>query len=335
MTHYLKRCQLITLAILLPLLITVPAAGQRGRPSSSDVTHSLFGDFKVDDGNSGKTISATFRIILATVAGRTVNQQPINNNGRYMFLNVSNGEYFLVVEMDGAEALRIPIRVDAVFKTDIRKDILLEMSGTRVPAGAPSKPAIIYARPEANQADFEKALAAEKKNDNKLAISLFSKIVGADPKDFEAWTELGTVYFKTEKYDDASRSYRKALEEKPGYILALLNLGKVELSQKNNDAAIEMLTKALDADPKSAPANYFLGEAYLQVKKGSKAVGYFNEALKLDPNGMADAHLRLGALYRGAGLKDKAIAEYQQFLTKRPNHPDKSAIQQYIKENKN
>ena len=72
----------------------------------------------------------------------------------------------------------------------------------------------------------------------------------------------------------------------------------------------------MKADPKSATANYFLGEAYLALKKGSKAVGYLNEALKLDPIGMADAHLRLAALYNLAGYKDRAAAEYEQFLTK-------------------
>lgn len=332
MIYHPKRFQLFALVLLISLPALSPAQGQRGRAPTADVTHTLFGDFKIDE-NAGVRAAGAFRILLTTVAGRTVAQQPINNNGRYMFSNVANGEYLLVIEVDGADALRIPVRIDAVFKTEIRKDILLEASGDK--GAAPGRPGITYARPEANRPLFEKALAAEKKNDNKQAISLLKEVVGSDPKDFEAWTELGTVYFKTEKYGDASRAYRQALGEKPVYFLALLNLGKVEISQKNYDAAVEVLSRAVEADPKSAPANYFLGEAYLQIRKGSKAVVYLTEALKIDPIGMADAHLRLGSLYRAAGLREKAVAEFEQFLAKRPNHPDKAAIQQYIRENKN
>ena len=38
---------------------------------------------------------------------------------------------------------------------------------------------------------------------------------------------------------------------------------------------------------------------------------------------MADAHLRLAMLYNGAGMKDKAAAEYEQFLKKKPNYPER------------
>jgi hypothetical protein len=42
----------------------------------------------------------------------------------------------------------------------------------------------------------------------------------------------------------------------------------------------------------------------------------------------------LAALYKGAGLKDKAVSEFEQFLAKRPDYPDRERIQHYIKENK-
>ena len=94
-----------------------------------------------------------------------------------------------------------------------------------------------------------------------------------------------------------------------------------------------MLTRALQVRADSAAANYYLGEAYLQVKKGSTAVGYLSEALRLDPIGKAEAHLRLAALYNGAGLKQKAASEYAQFLKKRPNYPEKKRLQSYITQN--
>ena len=64
------------------------------------------------------------------------------------------------------------------------------------------------------------------------------------------------------------------------------------------------------------------------------AVGYLNEAIKLDPIGMADAHLRLGALYNLAGRKDQAALEYNEFLKKRPDYPDAQKLRDYIIANK-
>jgi tetratricopeptide (TPR) repeat protein len=86
--------------------------------------------------------------------------------------------------------------------------------------------------------------------------------------------------------------------------------------------------------PTSADANFYLGESYLQIKKGSKAVGYLYEALKLDPVGRAQVHLDLAALYNAAGLKEKAAIEYEEFLKKKPDYPERKKLEQYISENK-
>jgi len=113
-----------------------------------------------------------------------------------------------------------------------------------------------------------------------------------------------------------------------------MNLGRLRSVRKNYEGAIEPLTAAVNIQPSSADANYYLGEAYLQIKKGSKAVGYLNEAIKLDPVGRADAHLRLATLYNAAGMKDKAAIEYEEFLKKKPGHPDAKKLREYIEANK-
>ena len=107
------------------------------------------------------------------------------------------------------------------------------------------------------------------------------------------------------------------------------------MTQKNFEGAVEVLTKAVKVQPESAQANYFLGEAYLQMKKGSVGVGYLYEAIRLDPIGMAEAHLRLAALYNAVGMKDKAAKEYEDFLKTEPDYPDRKRLEQYISENKN
>lgn len=296
----------------------------------------LFGDLKVDEGNVSGIIPQTFYLILYRTTGHVVGRQTVSNNGRYRFMDVPNGEYDLAVEVENQEVARIRFFIQEVNKTDVRRDIALEW---RALNRLPEKTATVialddYQRLPASQAMFNKAQEEIKKNRNDEAIALLQQVVKNDPKDFIAWTELATVQFKKEKLEDAEKSYLKALEEKPAYIVALMNVGKLRMAQKNFDGAIEIFTRAVTAQPLSADANLYLGESFLQIKKGSKAVGYLNKAIELDPVGKADAHLRLATLYNGAGMKDRAAAEYEKFLEKKPDYADKKKLQQYITENK-
>ncbi len=184
-----------------------------------------------------------------------------------------------------------------------------------------------------NTALFEKAASAAKAKNADEAIKLFNEIVASDPKDFVAWTELGSTYFGKSELGKAEEAYKTSLELKPDFMPTLMNLGKLHISKKNHAEAIPFLEKAVAANPQSADANYYLGEAYLQNRQGSKAVTVLNEAIRLDPIGKADAHLRLGALYNAAGYKDRAAAEYKLFLEKKPDHPEKAKLEKYIKEN--
>jgi tetratricopeptide (TPR) repeat protein len=113
--------------------------------------------------------------------------------------------------------------------------------------------------------------------------------------------------------------------------MALIALGRLHSNQKKFAEAIDPLTKALALQPKSGEANLLLGEAYIQLQKGSTAVSYLNEAAK---NGKPEAHLRLGWLYNAAGMKDKAAAEYEEFLKKKPDYSERKKLEEYISANK-
>ncbi len=320
---------------------TAPQRPGRGQPpigGSSNVGHTLFGDLKVDESKVSGNKPQTYLVILYSNLGNVIARQAVTNNGRFHFFNVYNGEYYLAVEVENVEVARLHLRVDFLNKTEIRRDIELEWREQPGASGS-HKPGILsvadfYHRTSAQQNLLDKALEAVKRNDYKQAIALLNQIVSADAKDYEAWTELGTAYSKEGKLGEAEKAYQRALEEKPNFMLALLNLGKLHLVKKDYASAIEPLTRAVEADPKSADANHYLGEAYLGIKKGSTAVGYLNKAIQLDPVGKAEVHLRLALLYHAAGLKDKAVAEYEQFLAKKPDYPEKKRIQQYISENK-
>ncbi len=326
--HLSINIRLSAAAFVLCLLLSMSATAQ--------VSNMVYGDFKVDDSKVQGQKPETFQLILYSTSNRVIDRQNVSNNGRYRFLGVPNGEWDIVVEVEGLEVARVRVFIQSAFSTDVRRDINLEWRETFRAKNVVGTVAAMpdYKRANPMQEKYNKAIEAMKSKNDEQAEKLLREIAESDSRDFIAWTDLGTLQFKHEKYSDAEKSYQRALAEKGDFMVALMNLGKLQMAQKSYDAAIETLTRAVTAHPQSADTNHYLGECYLQVKKGSKAVGYLNEAIKLDPVGKADLHLRLATLYNGANLKDRAALEYEKFLQKKPDYPDKKKLQQYIAENK-
>jgi TPR repeat protein len=63
----------------------------------------------------------------------------------------------------------------------------------------------------------------------------------------------------------------------------------------------------------------------------SKAIPHLNSAASL---GFPEAHLRLAWIYDGTGSKEKAALEYEEFLKKKPDYPDRQKLEGYIRANK-
>ena len=317
-----------SLSVLLAFFLAAYGAAQAGG-------HTLFGDIKVEESQASGLKPLSFQVLLFSENGNLLLRQTVPSNGRYRFLNLRDGRYDVVVEVENVEVARVRVYVSASFKTDFRQDLEFQWRDKSVPNRAEVVSAAdSYNRSASNANLFRKAGEASEKKRYEQTISLLQQIIDSDPNDFRAWKELGTTYFIQKNLYAAEKAYIEALKRHPDYAVAWLNLGRVRIVRKDFNGAIEALTQAVRVQPTSPEANYFLGEAYLQARLGSKAVPYLNEAINLDPVAMAEAHLRLAALYNARDLKDKAAAEYEAFLKQRPDYPDRKKLEEYIAANK-
>jgi predicted Zn-dependent protease len=250
---------------------------------------------------------------------------------------LKEGEYEIVAEADGKEIGRLTqIRIGGMTLSNSPYGYQNDLEIRWKPGAATSATGVIsaadaYERPASTKPIFLKAEEAVAKKKFDQAVTLLKQVVETDNADFQAWTALGTVYFAQEKFDDARQAYEHAIAVKPDSPRAHFNLGRLLSTQKKFEEAIVPLTKAVELQPKSGDGNMLLGEAYLQLKKGSKAIPYLNEAAV---HGRPDAHLRLGWLYNAAGLKDKAAIEYEEYLKKNPEYPERNKLKEYILANK-
>ena len=324
-------------AFTLTVLLAIVALGQ------GTGTNTLYGDLIVDESKVTGMKPVSFEVLLTGRNRSSIGRQTVAKNGRFRFENLSNGTYYISVRMGNSEIANVRVTLlsgtgtDNRVGSDTRQDIALEWRPN--PSTRAEKASVVsalkhYERVPPNDSLFEKAEKSIRDKEYSRAINLLRQIVTNDRKDFEAWTELGTAHFLAKNFDEAEKAYLQAIELEPTFVVAMLDLGKLRLEQKNFESAVEVLTKASTLPPASAEVNYFLGEAHLNLKKGSKAVAYMNEAIKIDTIGKAEIHLRIAEIYDAVSLKELAAIEYEKFLEKRSDYPEKKKLQRYIAENK-
>lgn len=263
--------------------------------------------------------------------GAQLGRSQANDRGYYYFLQRARDGATLLVTVGGMDAGSQNLTSAGGDRYDMT--VNWNSNANAQQTGTISVKDAYAGRSAANAALLQKATAAAKAKNTDEAITLFNQIVSDDPNDFVAWTELGSLYFVKSNFTEAEKAYAKSIELKPDFMLSLLNLGKLYIAQKHFADAVPVLEKSIAVDKTSADAHHFLGEAYLQTKQGSKAVTVLNEAIRLAPTEKAEIHLRLATLYNNAGLKDRAANEYKLFLEKKPNYPEKSKLESYIKAN--
>jgi tetratricopeptide (TPR) repeat protein len=322
----MRRLTFLSLLLVLVGVLANTVLAQGGQ--------TLFGDVRITT-EDNSLVPQEVTLILRRAPDGEVGRQTISSRGRYRFTNLIAGDYEIVVEANGKEIGRVQqITIRNLLSNSPQGnqyDLDFRWKPDTAPAGGVISAADVYERPAATKAIFQKAEEAVAKKKYDQAIDLLKQVVDTDKNDFQAWTALGSIYLAEQKFDESEQAYLKAIEVHPTSPRAYLNLGRVRSSQKKFEEAVEPLTKAVELQPTSGDANLLLGECYLQLKKGSKAIPYLNDAAN---NGRPEAHLRLGWLYNAAGMKDKAALEYEEYLKKNPNYPEKNKLKEYIAANK-
>jgi len=316
------------LAVLAAVLFAASAFGQGGS--------ALVGTLTVK-AKEGTKLPDSFDVVLYRSNRTELDRKSVKNHEAYRFTGISSGDWELAVEGEGRTLGRMSFNINSTRSGDVRQDLELEWrekSGSASANAGTISALDLYKRNPENESLMKQALAESAKKNYAETAKLLNQIVAADAKDFEVWTDLGNTLFAQGNQAGAEKAFRRALQERPSYPLALLNLGKLNYGQKNYDAAIATLNQLVAAHPEAAEAHRFLGESYLRVKKGSQAVPELEEAARLDPENQAEAHLSLAALYDAANLKDRAVAEYEKFLAMKPNYADKKTLEKYIRDNK-
>ena len=119
--------------------------------------------------------------------------------------------------------------------------------------------------------------------DYQQRIMTAENIVAGDPKNRQAWVQLGNDYFDTGQPQKAINAYAKALELKPDDPNVLTDQGVMYRQVKQFDLAIANFEKAQQFAPNHLQSLYNLGLVYAEdLKQNDKAIKAWSRFLEID-----------------------------------------------------
>lgn len=155
------------------------------------------------------------------------------------------------------------------------------------------------AAPKALPDELQGVAVAARKNieqgNYRTAEKQYQTVLAKDPKNVDALSNLGVVYFRTGKIRSAESTLKKALAIAPNDDFVLTTLGIVHYRQSRFDEALKELRKAIELNPNSATAHNYLGITASQKGRQQEAEKEMLQAIAKDPN-YADAHFNLAVI---------------------------------------
>jgi Tfp pilus assembly protein PilF len=176
--------------------------------------------------------------------------------------------------------------------------------------------------------EIAQAEDAIQKNDFPGAETLLKKAIDKDPKNYQAWFDLGFVLNRLGRVEDSIHAYRQSVAAKPEVFETNLNLGLM-LVRINSPEAERYLRAATGLKPtdhvEEGQARAWLALAHLlENTKPEDALAAYRKASELTPKD-PEPHLSAGLLQERQKEFSAAEAEYKQVLAVDP-HSTEAAI---------
>ena len=151
------------------------------------------------------------------------------------------------------------------------------------------------------------------------AAKAYEQSVAADPSFARGYVELGVTYTALEKYDDAVKTFSKAIAIRDDSC-ASCGLGMSYRLLGKTEEAETALRRSIKLDPSDTCPYNQLGRMYYELENYPKAIEAFNQELKLHSNAVTYHFLANATYYNGE--VEKSIDYYKEVLRVNPKYED-------------
>jgi tetratricopeptide (TPR) repeat protein len=161
----------------------------------------------------------------------------------------------------------------------------------------------------------------------KNSETLYGRMIDATPNNYMARYNLGNLYSRENRTNEAISNLTAAIEGEPNYAEAHNNLGGLFLDQKRYDEALQHYRIAVRVRPEFlyyfnlANALADTASARQDTNEFAEAVDTYQKAMQLNP-ASSDAHHNLALTWQAQGRPDEALAEFEQAARLDANRAD-------------
>jgi tetratricopeptide (TPR) repeat protein len=122
----------------------------------------------------------------------------------------------------------------------------------------------------------------------------------------------------SERQDEAAQAYRRALEDDPELVAAIINLANIRYAKDELAEAQALYERAIYLDPSYFEAHFNLGNIHHDHGRYPHAEACYRAGLSLNPN-YADAHFYLAVTLEKMGRSADARLHWQHYQTLAPD----------------
>ncbi len=194
---------------------------------------------------------------------------------------------------------------------------------------------IIEQNPNATEAFFYLANVFHLRGELGKAIKGFQRVLELDPHHTDAAISLSVIYNDIGRYEEAKSIFDKANSQVKNtqqqgmsdphlnkkFSLKHYELAEMYASYNRSDEALFEYNKAATLDPDNLEIRIKMAKAYTKKGFTSKAFEELKR-LKNEHPGYMPVRIALGLLYYGNGNVIEAQAEWQNVLSREPNHSE-------------
>lgn len=131
-------------------------------------------------------------------------------------------------------------------------------------------------------------------------------------------SKKGNTFFELQRYEDALKSYRQAVNIRPNYPLAWYGQGKTLAKLQQHEKALTAYDRAIQLQPDYLEAWIGRGSALQKLQRYQEAIASFDKALKLN-NNSPEVWNNKGEVFSKLKQYDNAINAYNQALKLKAN----------------
>lgn len=243
---------------------------------------------------------------------------PFKEGDRLEILKQPEAEYqlalgFINKEMpkEGMEHLQEVLAKDPRHIPALLESGKIKMRFNHLDEAAADFETVLQLNPKSVEGNHQLGLLYLKRHKPDNAIVYLSHAVSYDPDESLYHLALATAYRESKLYKEAVIQYRLALDRNPQDQRTMGALGATLIQLEQPVDAVDVLDKAIAIDPQDYRLRFQIGQAYLLLKQNHEAREAFETAIALNPQD-ADPYVGLGKVWLAQGDRKKAISYFKK-----------------------